>query len=159
MKIPKSVKKYILRKKGHWIWTGPMTKDNHPQCHVGERTLKIIPFIYRAATEDSSEFRLRPIDKVCRELNCVNPEHYEKAPHRPEIVMPGVGKGNNPAGRRGIQSRFGVLNGRVKLEEHQVVEIRKLRQEGQSLTELSKKFLISSVQVGRIVNKVNWPHV
>ena len=54
---------------------------------------------------------------------------------------------------------FGSKNGSSKLNKHQVIEIKKLLDEKNTCVSIAKKFNVSSSQIERIKNKVNWSWV
>lgn len=51
---------------------------------------------------------------------------------------------------------IGIKNGNSKLLYNQVLEIRKLRKQGESITNLAKKFGVSYQHMWRIVNNKAW---
>jgi hypothetical protein len=88
----------------------------------------------------------------CDEPLCVNPSHL--FPGTPaENVADMWGKGRGPC-------RAGELNQHAKLNAGQVLEIRRRRVEGVSLSEIAREFgLQSSAAVSEIVQRHRWQHV
>jgi len=59
-----------------------------------------------------------------------------------------------------LRSANGEKNGRAKLTETQVVQIRNLFKTGQyTKTKLSKEFMVGLTTIRMIINKKNWKHV
>lgn len=54
---------------------------------------------------------------------------------------------------------IGEKNGRVKITESDVLEIRSLLDAGHSQTEVAKRFKIHQGHVSRIYLRKNWPHI
>lgn len=160
--LPKPVAKYIQVSGGHWRWRGPVTADGYPQVSVNAKTLKALPFIFKLYYDLPEKRKLRPkspgVD--CHAKLCVNPDHYELAPVRPKIQMPGVGKGRNPAGWLRIAGRKGEENGRAKLTTLDVRRMRQLRRLGNSVSGIARHFdLVSRQQILRVLRKENWQHL
>ena len=57
------------------------------------------------------------------------------------------------------RNNSGANHYRAKLKEEDVVEIRRLYNEGWTQKNIAKKFRISQTQVSRIVNGFDWKHV
>lgn len=90
----------------------------------------------------------------CDNPSCCNPEHLFLGT-RSENMKDAVFKGRHK-GYENIKSSRGVENGRAKLTEEAVREIRK-----SILTEnaLAKRYGVSRSQIGSIRRKVTWAHV
>jgi DNA invertase Pin-like site-specific DNA recombinase len=47
----------------------------------------------------------------------------------------------------------------AKLKDHDVIEIRRLKAQGLTETEISRKFNVNRAQIGRIARRENWAHL
>jgi len=87
----------------------------------------------------------------CDNTLCVNPTHLFLGTQKDN--MQDMYKKNRQA------PNCGSLNGRAKVTENNVIEIRKNFKKGLSLKELSIKHKLSECQIGKIVNRKNWTHI
>ena len=88
----------------------------------------------------------------CDNKGCVNPEHLF-AGTQSDNMKDAVSKGH-----RGTSPR-GENNGRSKLKENDIFEIRRLSSLGVTWIHLSKMWGINFSHVSRIINRVNWKHL
>jgi|688.fasta_scaffold718333_2 hypothetical protein len=58
-----------------------------------------------------------------------------------------------------LRSAAGEKNGRSKLTEFQILEIRRLKSEGYKYKELQEKFQVSLGRLSLIVNRKTWAHI
>jgi hypothetical protein len=61
--------------------------------------------------------------------------------------------------RLGLMDKSGTKNGRAKLNEEQVVEIRDLLSQGARQVDVAARFGIGQAQVSRIARRESWPKV
>lgn len=54
---------------------------------------------------------------------------------------------------------FGSRNGRAKLDEFKVIEIRRRIQAGETCKSLAKEFKVSPTRIGEAANKITWRHL
>jgi len=54
---------------------------------------------------------------------------------------------------------YGERNGRVKLTENQIIEIRKLATQGYSTIELGEMFSVTHQNINRIIKYLTWKHI
>ena len=67
---------------------------------------------------------------------------------------------NHHAYDTGLKDNKGIKNGRAKLSENQVLEIRKLYKAGEyTKTALGKMFGVSDVHIGSIIRRELWNHI
>jgi DNA-directed RNA polymerase alpha subunit len=60
---------------------------------------------------------------------------------------------------RVLKKGIGVGNGRAKLTEKDIFEIRRLHKKGVPLNQIAKLKKMGNSQIGRIVNKEQWNHI
>jgi hypothetical protein len=89
----------------------------------------------------------------CDNRICVNPDHlFLGTPQTNADDM--VAKGRSP------HSRFiGERNGRVKLTEKQVIEIKNRRQQGENWKILAKEYDVSHQTIWKISTGLRWRHI
>jgi hypothetical protein len=68
-------------------------------------------------------------------------------------------KGNYQDRYKHGTEQLGKKNPSAKLSEHQVIDIRNLHNKGLTQTEIAKRFNVSQVNIGLIVNRKNWQHI
>lgn len=93
----------------------------------------------------------RPDGHVCRHLN------GDPADNRIENLKWGTYSENEKDKARHGTSSAGESNGRAKLEEADVVAMRKEHADGKSVSKISKDYGLSKCQVYRIAHGYNWP--
>ena len=84
----------------------------------------------------------------CDTPSCINPGHLFLGTNQ-DNVNDKMAKGNHFPMK-------GRLNGRCKLKEQDVINIRKSNEDGISYKKLSKMYNLSMTQIGRIVRKESW---
>lgn len=82
----------------------------------------------------------------CDNPPCVNPAH----------LLVGTGKDNARDALERDRYRRGSRNGRAKLTEQQVSEIRRLRQQGETQKALAEQFGVSRSAIQFVLNGRNW---
>lgn len=87
----------------------------------------------------------------CDNPPCVNPKHLYADTHHNNASR---------AWKLGRQIfRKGELNGRAKITERDVIDIRRRRRKGESLVDLAREYDLNPVTVGSIVSGKLWKHV
>jgi hypothetical protein len=131
-----------------WIWNKPLSKSGYGsfsmngQGGLAHRASLILHGI------------LIPEGHIVRHFcpkkhrNCVNPEHLTTGTH----------KQNMEDMIRDGSSTFGEKNPAVKLTETQVLEIRR-ESSNNILTDLAKKYSVSSSSIWSIVKRKTWKHI
>ena len=145
-----------------WNWTGSLTADGHAQLTIDGKNRKVVPYLYQKLHHKNKSalvgncLRRSPL---CLSKLCVNPAHFEMRPFARKIKMKGVGKGRNPSSRPKPGWIQGEQNPHAKLTEEKVREIRKFHAKGFSTLALAETYLVSAVQINRILKRENWKHV
>lgn len=150
-----------------WIWTGPKRTTGYGQTHVWHKTRWKLEQAHRVAWELTNG----PIPSgifICHTCDvrlCVRPDHLFLGTAR-ENTRDMVRKGRARGGRHiGAANYFaqhpeisrGERNGRAKLTEQQVTEIRQRRADGgTSQVELARQFGVSQGMISKIVRRDNW---
>lgn len=87
---------------------------------------------------------------VCNNTICLNPFH----------LLVGTHQDNSDDKLRANRQAKGADNGRAKLTEDQVREIRRLYETGRySYSELARMFNVSKTPIHHIVNRQTWRHI
>lgn len=149
---------------GCWEWTRGMT--------AGYGVLRV-----KASAVLVHRFSLqlhmkRPIPKgvevrhMCHNTKCFNPDHLLEGTHadnmRDMVVANRQAKGLSLSEKCKIPIRdkvIGEKNGRVKLTEQQVLEIRSNNIAHVPTSELSRKYGVCKNQILRIQNEKSWKHL
>jgi len=155
-RLRKSFEKNVIRQEGCWGWKGSVAKGGYPvmTCRKAcgpDRGHRASWVLFKG------EIPLGLF--VCHSCDnpiCTNPDH----------LWIGTHKENNDdkmkKGRQGIIKppyKSGSQNGASKLNEEQVMEIKKLISMGNSCYSLGKKYGVSKQTILRIKNERNWKHV
>ena len=90
--------------------------------------------------------RVRP---KCRNRSCFRPSHMA-------LLAPADAPYAWQKGQSGSPPRYGTLNGRAKLTESQVEEIRLRAAAGDSSVGLARAYDVSPATIGRIVRRRSW---
>lgn len=132
-----------------WVWTGSKNQGGYGQFRIEGKTLKAHRWSYA--------FHKGPIHDdlhICHKCDnrpCVNHNH----------LFPGTRLDNMrdcaQKGRRPIMR--GELNGRKKLTEIQVLDIRSRTYYYGLMAVLSREFNVTSVLISKIRNRGLWKHV
>lgn len=129
-----------------WAWPLSKTKKGYGQLtHEGRPHLA-----HRVSWEIANNRTATPDQKVrhtCDNPPCVNPRH----------LILGTSLDNSRDMVERGRSSFGERNGRSKLTEDTVIEIRRLRSEGLFYIEISRLLKIPKVTVWYAVNR--WSHL
>lgn len=147
-RIKKYYEKYVIKQEGCWDWKGIIE-------HTGYAKLGIRPPI--KAHRASWIIHNGPIPKgliVCHKCDnkkCTNIEHLWLGTHKQNIQDKiQKGRSNTPCGS---------LLKISKINEIQVLEIKKLIEQGFSCSEIGRKINIPRKIVSRIKNGDTWKHV
>jgi hypothetical protein len=138
---------YQINKKGCWICTSHSTNKNG-YCKI--QINKVQTFVHRHLYQIHRE----KLDKntilrhICDNPQCINPDHLIKGTHK-ENVQDRVDR---------KRSAYGISNGRSKLTEEQVKEI-KYNSLYKKQKELSLLYNVSSKVIYNIQNNLSWTHL
>jgi len=135
---------------GCWLWTGYNRQDGYGAFSVG----KGMPVAHRV----SYELFIGPIPKglhilhKCDNPSCVRPDHLSIGTHLDNMA---------DKTRKGRQARLkGMRNGRAKLTENQIYEIRDRYILGDvTVSQLAREYGVSRTTVRRIVTYQLWRHI
>lgn len=133
--------------RGCWIWQGGKTGPGYGVFYVKGRQV----YAHRVVTE----LTLGPCPEgqevmhSCDVRACINPQHLTYGTRAQNLThMRALGRGPH-----------GESHGRSKLTVAQVVEIRRLRDAGETLAEIAGLFGVSTKTAWAIVNRLTWKHV
>lgn len=152
----KSFEKNVIIKKGCWDWSGPIAKGGYPvmTCSKAlgpDRSHRASWIIHKGPIPNG-----KCVCHYCDNPICTNPEHLWIGTHK---------ENNDDKIRKGRQSKLspphkpGSKNGSSKLNEYQVIEIKKLISSGLSCYSIGPYFNVSKQTILRIKNGKNWKHV
>lgn len=131
-----------------WFWKNSLSGGyGHMRTKAGRKKAHRIAYVL-------THRRLDPSLEVCHTCDnpaCVNPKHLFMGTHQ-ENMTDRTNKG------RSFRHK-GTLNGRAKLTDEQVLQIRRLSANGASNVLLGKEFGVTDVMVSRIVSRKAWAHV
>lgn len=138
---------------GCWEWQGKLSKDGYgcfQETIKGKKTdVRSHRRSYEIFKGDISE-GLQVCHK-CDNPSCCNPDHLFLGTPK-ENVQDCIKKGRRPNSKKRA-----IASG--KLKEEEVIEIRKLYNEGMSQKDIQDKFKISQSQVSGILSYKFWKHV
>lgn len=143
-----------------WPWKGPLKPDGmrYGYCQTlwGQRF-----YAHRAAFFLANGRWPGPgmvVMHRCDNPQCVNPAHLAEGTHR-DNSRDCVAKGRNTLGDRNGMKRIearrkvaGELNSMAKLTSEQVIEVRRMRKDGDPILVIAKKFSVSKSLICLIVN-------
>ncbi len=136
-----------VQKTGHcWLWTASRNYNGYGNFSLDGKTF----LAHRIAFFLSNGISLSELF-VCHKCDnpaCVNPEHLFLGTQR-DNMQDSLKKGRKP-------SYPGSKNGRAKLTETEVNEIRRLHLEGYTSTPLIRKFGVCKSQINNIVAGSQW---
>lgn len=146
--IRKAWEKKVIKKEGCWGWIGYL--DDQGYGRVSSRYVKI----YRVQTSHRASWFLHygeiPKDKIvrhtCDNRSCTNPEH---------LVLGTLKENSSDMVKRKRQA-FGSKNGNAKLDELDVIMIKKLISKGKSQSLIAELFDVHTDTIGSIKRGMTW---
>ncbi len=139
-----------ISENGCWEWTGYRVFDGYGQILISYRNYKthrLAMYFWRGFKLNSKQMVLHHCDNP----PCCNPDHLYLGSAKDNARDREVRKRSNP--------RYGTKHHSSKLNEKDVIEIRKAIADGQSQVSLAKKYKISTTQVCNINKRTEWAHV
>jgi len=144
---------YVDKSGECWTWTGGTYTGGYGQFYLAGRKIHA----HRAAYEIAHG----PIPDglhICHHCDtpaCVRPDHLYAATHA-QNMQDAIERGRFVMPPGGI----GEKNGRAKLTESEVLEIRRLYASGDYLQrELADRYGVTQAYISKIVNRKNWTHL
>jgi hypothetical protein len=136
-----------------WIWIGSCYKNGYGSFGVG--IWKEGTFKNTYAHRVSYELHKGPIPiglcvlHKCDNPPCVNPDH----------IWLGTTADNVRDKVNKKRHGFGEKNSQAILKEKDIIEIRKLHNDGMKQIEIAKKFPVHKGTIWQIVNRLSWKHI
>lgn len=136
---------------GCWIWGGKMPdKKRYPEVSVNGNKIAAHRYSYQHYNGDFNK-SLHVLHK-CDNTYCVNPDHLFLGTHQQNMID------RDSKGRH--KPLIGTINGRSKLTDDQVTEIRMLYNPKRYPTrKLAKIFNVSQRLIFNIVHRLCWKHI
>lgn len=140
--------KNVNKTDGCWIWTGSVNRDGYGTMSVSKRTTGAHKVSYIMA------YGVEPNHNVCHTCDnpgCVRPDHLFDGTQK-ENIQDSIQKGRfRFVPKISIQ---GSLNGKAKLDEHKVKEIREKYSSGNfTQQELADEYGVARPTIGNIVRE------
>lgn len=167
----------VQKAAGCWLWTGYKDRDGYGRFKVNSKTVGAHQFSYqlhRGAIPNGLH-----ICHHCDNPSCVNSDHLFLGTNQDNIADR-TRKGRTASGehnghytkpentKRGTTHynygntnapQKGVGNGRAKLTEDDVRNIRRLANRNLSKRAIAAQFGVTDVLIGKIIRRELWPHV
>jgi len=134
-----------------WLWTAGTQGGGYGAFVIGGRTYKAHRLSYEL--HNGALPAGAHVLHACDRPGCVNPAHL-RAGTQKENTADMVSRGRHA----GWDSK-GVKNGRVKLTESSVLDIRERAARGCSQAEMAREYKVSEAAVSLIVSRKNWRHI
>ena len=136
---------------GCLIWTGGLFENGYGAFTTGKRPHRKTERAHRVAyTLFIGEIPSGMcVCHRCDRPACVNPAH----------LFVGTNAENTADMMSKRRQAFGARNGRAKLTDADIKEIRACLAEGDSQSHLAKRFDVTPVLIGLIARRLNWRHV
>ena len=140
----------VNKTKTCWIWTGYKARNGYGcfglSAHVGPQKAHRVSWMLEHGEVP---------DDLCVLHKCDNPSCV-----RPDHLFLGTLKDNSQdMVRKGRDRSQGSKNPRSKLNEEDVIEIRRLSKLGKTGYKLAKCYGISPASISLIINRKNWLHI
>ena len=134
-------------KNGCREWTASKDKDGYGRFKVKGKSHRAHRIAYVLANGSILPGVL--VCHKCDNSSCVEDGHF----------FLGTDKDNRRDAARKGRVAIGVMHGSCKVTKLDALEMRKRYSEGETKTSIAEDFIVSRVQVGKIVNRKNWAHV
>lgn len=136
-----------------WIWTGNKNNKGYGFISWGqgiEKKKQVVSRIAYTIWKGEIPEGLM-VCHSCDNRSCFNPDHLwigTQFDNMQDCVKKGRGVDNS-----------GSKSGMSKLNENQVLEIRRLRSEGQTLKKIAEKFDVTDANINEICKRHTWSHI
>jgi hypothetical protein len=130
-----------------WLWTSSIHEKGYGEFMYKKRKYQSHRFSYLLNVGEIPEGHV--VRHKCRNRNCVNPEHLETGTvlqNNQDMIRDGT-----------IHKPKGELNGRVKLTENQVREIRLRSNELQR--KLAEEYNVGITTISAVITRKTWSHL
>ena len=135
-----------------WNWTAGCFVDGYGQIKVKGKPTKAHRLSWEIHNGPIPAGKL--ICHSCDNNRCVNPKHLFLGTHKDNMDdMRNKGRDNY------VRSQWGENHADAKLTEKDVLEIRRLKEEGVSANHLSERFGVCAVQIRAIIRRQYWKHI
>ncbi|MFN2748078.1 HNH endonuclease signature motif containing protein [Bacillus sp. z60-18] len=136
---------YEIDDNGCWVCVSHRkSEDGYVTIRRGSRRVRLHRYVYEREIGPLSENEV--VMHKCDNPPCFNPKHLTKGTNAENTF---------DRNRKGRQAK-GERNSGAKLTEEDVI---KIRNDSRSLSELSKEYGVSSVQIRNIKKRKAWKHV
>lgn len=137
----------FTKTEGCWIWHGTIEKQGYGVLQIEKKQWRAHRYAYVRAYGPIADDVL-----VCHKCNtklCVNPEHLYAGTHKENMRDTVI-----------AETQAGQHNGRAKLTEADVIEIRRLyAEDDRSQSWIAARYKIAQTRVSDIVRGLQWKHV
>jgi len=130
-----------------WEWIGRKTKNGYGRLNIGPHPHRAhrLAFLIANGRIDPELLVLHSCDRKL----CVNPKHLSQGTTQ---------QNSHEAVKRGLYRR-GVTNGRSKLTEYQIRQIRNSDHKVVSNVELAKRYRVTATIIGFVKRRKSWKHI
>lgn len=137
-----------------WVWNGAKTPKGYGNVRINKKYLKSHRVAFSIANGEIPEGYI--VCHICDNPSCCNPSHLMLGTiksNAADMILKSRGKKPESAAR-------GSVNGRSKLNEENVRQIRRLYASGEmNQYEIAKMYGVSQPAIGSILRGKTWRHV
>jgi hypothetical protein len=141
---------YVVDPSGCWLWKRSLNSKGYGSFWSGKKKLSAHRASWLLHTGDIPDGQ--QVLHQCDNPRCVNPAHLFLGTNADNVAdREAKGRGFNPSNVRHLAP--------TKLSATDVVEIRRLRQGGQSLSSLAQQFGVCFQNISAVINRKTWAHI